>query len=96
MMTTKIDAESERRVLLEQRLDVAEMRVNDFTNQLNAACTVQEQERAGYKDRIARLQESLWAAEEKIEDLDYRLQTAEFWVDYYWSWWNYRKQPDPQ
>jgi len=91
---TKIDAESERRVFLEQRLDVAEMRVNDFTNQLNAACTIQEQERAGYKDRIARLQESLRAAEEKIEGLDDRLQAAEFWVDYYW--WSYRKQPDPQ
>ena len=46
-MTTKIDAESERRVLLEQRLEMAEMRVNDFTSQLNAVCTVQEQERAG-------------------------------------------------
>ena len=71
------------------------MLIKDFTNQLNVVRTGQEQERVGYEDRITRLQESLREAEKKIEDLDGRLQAAEYWVDYYW-WCSVLKKPDPQ
>ena len=94
-MTTKIDAESERSVILERRLEMAEMRIKDFTNQWNAVRTGQQQERVVYEDRITRLQESLREAEKKIEDLEDRLHAAEYWVDYFW-WYGVLKQPDPQ